>query len=343
MHWITRRTVQWAAAMALTTVTAIPAVAQRAPTLHLSDGRTIEVLGLRRWTIGMIEDSLRRYAPGDSLQSSACAAILRYKLHFADASVGVIAMGNGMPDQIVIILREPQDSARVHYRPMALDTNHPRSDWSLVTRQISQHPGLFGAGTVSIVLNRAGARPIRFRSAADSLEAAAVASFVLARTTDHDRREALDALAHSSNMLDRSVATLILANFGSRDDTWSALVDALRESDGPVKVYAARVLSALAARSVRVIDWHHDRPAIHAILDGTSVSIVVSFASTLLQTGIGPSDAGPFLHRGGSVLVDLMMSDEPLFSQPARDLLIRLRGLDLGSDPAKWQAWIASL
>ena len=35
----------------------------------------------------MIEDSLAAYSPTDSLTGHACAAILRGKLHFADASV----------------------------------------------------------------------------------------------------------------------------------------------------------------------------------------------------------------------------------------------------------------
>ncbi len=45
---------------------------------------TIEIMGLKRWTLRMIQDSLAVYAPGDSLTGHACAA--------------------------------PQDSARIHYR-----------------------------------------------------------------------------------------------------------------------------------------------------------------------------------------------------------------------------------
>src|SRR3954471_24095654 len=47
----------------------------------------LELIGLKRWTIPMIQDSLHRYAPNDSLLSHACAAVLREKLKFADAAV----------------------------------------------------------------------------------------------------------------------------------------------------------------------------------------------------------------------------------------------------------------
>jgi hypothetical protein len=62
--------------------------AQNDNMIHLRN-KTIEVVGLEHWTVKMIQDSLDKYSPGDSLQSHACAAILRYKLHFADAAVTV--------------------------------------------------------------------------------------------------------------------------------------------------------------------------------------------------------------------------------------------------------------
>lgn len=52
--------------------------------LHVQ-GKTVEVVGLNRWTPAMIQDSMSLYAPGQSLLSHGCAAVLRYKLHFAQA------------------------------------------------------------------------------------------------------------------------------------------------------------------------------------------------------------------------------------------------------------------
>lgn len=49
-------------------------VAQEPARLSLPDGRKVEVLGLGRRTLSMLQDSLAKYAPGDSLTSHARAA-----------------------------------------------------------------------------------------------------------------------------------------------------------------------------------------------------------------------------------------------------------------------------
>ena len=55
--------------------------------IQLDTNRVVEVIGLRWWTVEMIQDSLRKYAPGQRLDSANAATTLRYKLHFADAAV----------------------------------------------------------------------------------------------------------------------------------------------------------------------------------------------------------------------------------------------------------------
>src|SRR5436190_568644 len=92
------------------------AVAVAAPThaqtVIETSKQTIEVIGLTRWSVRMIQDSLAAYAPGNDLTAHACAAILRGKLHFADAAVSVYT---GMTTQqtkpyVAITLVEPADS-----------------------------------------------------------------------------------------------------------------------------------------------------------------------------------------------------------------------------------------
>src|ERR1051325_440076 len=107
-------------------------------------GKTIEVLGLNRWTIQMIQDSMTKYAPGESLASHACAAVLRYQLGFADASsttyMGFIR-GDTIP-RVVIALVEPQDSARVQYRDIPMDTTKPYAPWKTAIAIASKTPSV---------------------------------------------------------------------------------------------------------------------------------------------------------------------------------------------------------
>lgn len=325
-------------------VTTPPATAasQRANELRLADGRVVEVIGLKRWTIAMIQDSLARYAPGDSLQSDACAAILRYKLHFADAAVGIFIDGPTQP-RVVVTVREPQDSARVKYRALPLDTAGGRAAWAPASDLMRRVPALFEMAARGLFLGGPRNPRPRFRNSTDSVAAAGVADFLRAHTSDQDRRDALAALDTSPKLYDRIVAALILANFTGRDDTWYALVDALRESDGATKDYATNVLQTAATRTHRAIDWRPQYAAIHAILDGTSLFVVPDVMDILTQTGVGPADAAPLLKGGADILLAYLQGDTPYLAHRSHDLLVKLRGSDLGMNVEPWREWIDGL
>jgi len=180
-----------AVACVVSALASTPAEAQKRETLlSLADGRKIYVLGLRQWTVGMIQDSLAKYSPTDSLQSHACAAVLRYKLGFADAAAVTLRMGRDQPDIVFVSVREPQDSVRVRYRDMPLDTAAARPEWRAVTDVMGKRPGVFRAG-VGVFLSSAGQRGRSFANSADSAQAIGVATFLLSRSTDADYQQAL--------------------------------------------------------------------------------------------------------------------------------------------------------
>lgn len=88
-------------------------------------GTRVEVLGLHRWTLGALQDSVRRRVPGQSLSDAACMVTLRDSLHFADALVEDHTYSTpGEPTRRYLIIKviEPQDSARVHWRPAPRDS-----------------------------------------------------------------------------------------------------------------------------------------------------------------------------------------------------------------------------
>lgn len=343
---VARRKCRWAhlvLAAAMCAVVAGTAGAQHPAVLTLANGGTVEVLGLRRWTLAMLQDSLAKYAPSDSLQSHACAATLRYKLGFADAASTEFIFREGEPSRVVVSVREPQDSARVRYRVMPLDTVNSRALWRFVTDAIARQPAAFWPAEREYLSPRPHVSPPRFRSPTDSVAGTAIIMYLRARTTDRDRRAALDALAHAPNVYDRATAALILANFGARDDTWWALADALRESDGIVKGVAADVLQSLSERSPHPVRWRSASPGIHAMLDGTSLFELPQLIAVLTLTGTGPADARPFLRGGGEMLLAYLGSANPMLSDTSHRLLVKLRGMDLGADVKPWQAWVASL
>ena len=304
-------------------------------TIPLPDGREIYVAGLRNWTVQMIQDSLAKH--GESLTSHTCAEVLRYKLGFPDASaITVRQIRRGAPDVIFVDVREPQDSARVKYRIVPLDTVPQRKEWLAATNVLSESPGVFHQGVSAFL----GTATLRSRDTA----AAAVAAFFKARTKPSDKRDALQALAKSPSQIDRSVAALILANFPDGTEVWRALLETMRENDGRARQWAALSLRFVATAGGRAPDWHALAPIIHPLLDGTSVGVLQDLIAILnSRPDIGPTFAGPFLAKGGEMLLNSANHPQPMRYEPARALLFKLRGQDFMDDIPAWRKWVLSL
>lgn len=111
-----------------------------------NDQMRLELIGLKRGTVPMIQDSLRRDAPQDSLLSHACAAILREKLKFADASVvyyPATISGQQMKPYMAVTVVEPQDSALVRYRGPFRHSLPARHAWAPVRAVFEHHDAAF--------------------------------------------------------------------------------------------------------------------------------------------------------------------------------------------------------
>jgi hypothetical protein len=318
-----------------------PTLAQSPAVLPLPDGGVVEVIGLRRWTVQMLQDSLARHAPGTTLQSHACAAALRYKLGFADASA-VRHVRNGVVQRVVVTVREPQDSALVRYRPMPLERALGRTEWHPVSALFLDRPRAFH---IALRLYTAipGQMDLDHGTGEDSVAAAAALEFLKSRTTEDDRRAAHEALATSPYFAERIAAALILGNFADRDDTYWSLIDAMRESDGPVKQIAGDVLDAVSETAPRKVDWGPAAEGVHAMLNGTSVVTLPKLVRILSRTGVDSSHAKAFLRGGGDMLLAYVASETDMLSRSARTLLVQLRGEDLGPSPAAWRTWIEGL
>jgi hypothetical protein len=316
--------------------------AQTSSVLALPDGRTIEVIGLRRWTIGMLQDSLARYASSDSLQSHACAAILRYQLHFADASSTTFRFGPGTADAIVVSVREPQDSARVRYREMPLDTLRPRKAWISITEVFRNHQNVFWPEVQERLSPSQRVKP-QYGTYQDSALARRFASALSLFRRESDRRDAKQVLATDPNMYNRVAAVLILTNFMYRDDAWWSLLDALRESDGPVKSVAAAVMIGSSRSAPRIVNWAPKTTSIHAMLDGTSLFVLDNLIEVLTRTGASPADARAMIgHGGGDMLLAYLGSRNSGLASRSRSLLIALNGRDLGPNIEPWRAWMST-
>jgi hypothetical protein len=164
-----------------------------------------------------------------------------------------------------------------------------------------------------------------------------------AHATSRDFATARRLLATSPDYRTRVAAVAVLMNFVGRDEAVRALFLALLESDGMVKGMASAALQAVQRDRPRPVAWRPAAPAVHAVLDGTSLFHLPLATRLLVATGATPADADPFLRGGGRMLLAFLGAQQPDLRQGARALLTALRGADLGGDVAPWRAWIASL
>jgi hypothetical protein len=305
----------------------------------------LELIGLKRWTLAMIQDSLARYAPGDSLTSHACAAILRQKLGFADAAVQFYPAGffGNTKGYFSVPVVEPQDSARVRYRAEPRDSAADRAEWLPALAVFRDHNQVFQTAIQrpSLLLGQthpdsarpplAGARPLF--------------EFLRAHRRERDRHEALRTLAQDGNWQNRVIAAVIIAGFADSDSTWWALVDALRDRDGRVSATATQVLTTLSRSAARTVNWAPAVDPLRAVLDGTNLFAHNALLETLAATRVDPSLARLLLRGGGELVIAKLRSEDPIGAKAAQNFLLQVSGggLDFGRDAGAWEAWIRSM
>ena len=291
----------------------------------------------------MIQDSLRAHAPKDSLLSHACAAVLRNKLKFADASVVLYpaAYTGAAKDYMAVTVVEPQDSARVRYRPEPRDSAPDVPAWAPVRRVLGAAPM-----AAQFILQRPDLlRGARAPAPADSDAAGALGlgDFLRGHGDVADRDQALRTLATDGNYRNRAAAVYVLANFAGEDRVWWALADALRDQDGRVSGAAGQLLSGLAKTAPRPVNWAPAADTLRAVLDGTNLFAHNGLMEVLAATRIAPALAPALLRGGGDIVLAKLGAAGENERRAARAFLVAIAGRDLGTEPRAWRGWVASL
>jgi hypothetical protein len=305
---------------------------------------------------------LKKYAPDEGLDSDAAAANLRNLLGFADAatSMHTVVFDEDEKATITIAVREPADSARVHYEPQALDSLPQLPVW----RPMSDAVGADTTGRLlPIVANAHLEGPSRlvidstvrgkavthregfaFESPADSLAARPILAAIASRNSPADFDAAVRTIETSSSGPDRAIAALVLANFPDRDGAWRSLLKtAIGREQARDAFVAQHALIAMSARAPRVVDWSPMTATIHDVLDGTALAALAPLATALTATGVSTVQAPAYLANGAEMLTAFVESDNPDIRDSAHGLLVKLRGQDLGFEPASWREWIRTL
>lgn len=302
-----------------------------------NDQMRLELIGLKRWTISMIQDSLSRHAPNDSLLSHACAAILREKLKFADASVTyytTTSSGQAMKPYAAVTVIEPQDSALVRYRDVFQDSLPTRHEWKAVIAIFEDHNIAFQSAIQRAAFLLSD-NPIAIDDSTIG-PALPLRPFLRANRTAKSHRLAIATLSTDGNWRNRVAAAVLLANFGSDDSAWLALMEGLRDPEAAVRSTAVQVISALRSGAPRRVNWARERQTLRALLGGTNLFAHNEVMEVLAATQVDPALARSLLADNGHIVLAKLGSQGVSERQAARRFLVQAAGRDLGPDPAAW-------
>jgi hypothetical protein len=304
----------------------------------------VEFIGLKRWTVQMVRDTMAKRAPGQPL--GQCAGVLQ-SIGFASAS----SLHELQPDgteYVVVTVVEPEDRDRVHLRPPPPDSLPDVRSWRPMTRLFRERNRAFQLSLAGYLFHRAGdtAAIRRFLSAAraDSLPVIAAWHFLDRQRSHADLHRALRILHSDRNRANAATAAAILLNFAGRDTAWWALADALRDGQAPVAATASQVLAAMSSTTARRVDWRPALPALRDLLGGTNVFLLYDQLDILLRTGIAPELAPELLADGhADLIVAALTARHTATREVAHRFLSHLAGRDLGCDARAWTQWIATL
>jgi hypothetical protein len=313
----------------------------------------VEILGLQRWTADEVEAAVRRYAPEQSLFSSACQVILRDSLGFPAASV-VAWLTETQPgkqvEEVLITLVEPHDSARVQYRPAPADALPARAEWNEALAPFTSERGLLLGGFMNglqsyglVAAGEAEAAQKRMAGRRGAEEALRLWKFLEGRGSEGDRQLALWTLQHDGNQDNRMVALAVLSNFPEHDESWWAVLEALRDESERVRTAAQVTLSGLLQSGDREVDWAPAAPTLRHLLNGTNVSAFQEVLRVLTGTRIDPAVARSLLPESRALLLAHLQAEHWSPRRAARAFVAHVSGQDFGSDPKPWVQWVASL
>ena len=335
-------------ALSVLMVMVAPVVAHAQVNYAVPMGR-VEVLGLQKWTLRMLRDSVRKYVPGQELHDAACMLILREKLHFADAYVARFrGFRRTAPDSTFYAIRlvEPKTRAWKQFDTGERnDYTSLRPAYSALILPVTDSGGGVETGRLNHWLFFRGdsGRQRAFASARpeDRADGIRVYDFLDAHSSESDRQVALRTLERDGFWANRVAALAVLHNFGDSASTWIAVAKAIRDPHWEVRITAATVIGTLAEREV---DWSPALAELRLLLGGANASALVELMRALAQTKVHPSLTRGLLRGNAEWVLRLLASEAPDgSSDAAHSLLVQLnRGVDFGRDPRAWSRWAAA-
>lgn len=307
-----------------------------------TDKGKVEFIGLKRWSVRMIEESLAVYAPkGHGLWG--CAAELVGNLHFADASV--IRYSEYSAFYTVITVIEPQDSTRIQYRPKPSGSSAVLPDYKIADSIIRKDMMAFQMALINYGLFKSGkldsAETVIREWGVDSLSVTEIWRFLYSKKDEKHKPIAIWTALNNPDATNRTIAASILSNFAEDDSCWWTLIEVLRDRDGIVNSTARQALTVMTKPSIKIVNWTPCVPTLKFLLAGTDLFSYTTVLNVLHKTGISPTLADALLDESTTdLLLAYLQAKHSEERKSAIAFLVNLSGQDFGDDWRSWQNWL---
>jgi hypothetical protein len=296
----------------------------------------VEVLGLKKWTFQMVQDSVAHYAPGTTLGSWACAVILRDSIGFAQASVQEVQF----PDHVYRTLAVVEPDERKTLRPLTLrDSAALRPEWRGLIAALAASPNSFG-----FLQDRAfftGASNTALGRPADSATLR-VRNEVLRAATMTEIDDAVRGFTRDKGQDTRVASALVLGQKADDPRAWLALMKGLRGPSDYATSAGQMVLSGMIRSNPPAINWKPAENDIAGLLAGTNLFAYLDVLNVLSATRIDPALGRKLARKHKSLLVDNVNSKSPMRRSSTMRFVNHISGMNF-SDPASATVWLHKL
>ena len=303
----------------------------------------VEFIGLQDWSAQELFDAIQELDPDRPF--SACAAVMRFELGFAEATA--TSYHNLLARDSYTVVIGVEDSTRVRHRAPGSESVTLPETWRdlstvagediRVLRAAAETRHL-RAGFFNTVFDRAGRRAARMGADPETVDE--LWDLIDSADGEEDRLLAHEVLASDPSWAARSIATLVLGNFMDDDTSWHALIGSLVDPAYQVSSVALIMFESFVAPVMDPVEWTGARAHLSALLDGTNPWALREILQVLVATDVDPELARQLVRESPDLLLAHVGAEHERTREPAVDFLRAVSGEDFGTDVEAWRVWI---
>ncbi|WP_456408852.1 hypothetical protein [Caldithrix abyssi] len=307
-----------------------------AQVIDTPDGK-VEFIGLRRWSVEKIIDTLAVIAPGVSIDR--CAGLLK-EAGFPEASLFKYSWKNGKMYSVITIV-EPEYARFVKYKTFTDSISEELPQWKGLIDIYRRNPFEMQLALNFWQKDLNALKESKFTEALSSDRIRLIQSKIASYNTQKDKELAIWILNNDPLWINRAMAAVVLINFPQSDLVWWSLMDALRDANARVSSMAISVLNHFSQFHPEPVTWSPLSATLYYLLNGTNLFAFPTVLRVLTKTNFSDSLLVPLISQTeGYLIFAYLKANNEKERQLAYEFLVSATGKDFGYDGRKWWEYL---